>query len=176
MRGALRLGPAAAVAALAMSPAVAAAQDQCRAIRAMTNADGRKFADLQIGIARSYGITVRGGRGEALPTPKDCDVSADAESVDLSCTWLPGSYEATAAFYESLFARLQSCLGGRLAAPSGPRPHGGFVALRQSETALATDGGETTVTLALIEAPEGEGVPAYHYVRLAVSHMAGEPD
>jgi len=172
-----RLGLALAAAALTAAPTIVSAQDQCRTIRAMTNADGRKFADLSFGVARDpYRMTVRAGRGEALPTPENCDLSADADDVDMACHWRPGDYAATTALYDSLLARFQRCLGGRLAAPSGPSDYGGATALRRSSTVLDMDRGETTIDLSLIEAAQTAEIPAYHYISLSVSHQPRDPE
>lgn len=171
-----RLGLALSAAALTMTPTIAAAQDQCRTIRAMTNADGRNFADLDFGIARNpYRMIVRAGRGDALPTPKNCDFSVEANDVDMDCDWLPGDYAAAAALYDSLFARFQQCLGGRLTAPSGPSAYGNWIALRRSTTALAMERGETTIDLLLIEAAGTAETPAYHYISLSMSHQPSDP-
>jgi len=176
MSRARRLGLVVSAAALMMTPTIAAAQDPCRTIRAMTNADGRNFADLAFGIARDpYRMSVRAGRGDVLPTPKNCDLSADANDVDLACDWTPGDYAATTALYDSLVARFQQCLGGRLTAPSGPSAYGNATALRRSSTALAMSRGETRIDLALIESAHTAETPAYHYVSLSISHQPTDP-
>lgn len=176
MSRARRVGLAVSAAALTMTPTIAAAQDQCRTIRSMTNADGRRFADLVFGIARNpYRMIVRAGRGDALPTPKSCDLSADANDIALGCDWTPGDYAATTALYDSLFARFQQCLGGRLTAPSGPSAYASWTALRKSTTALDMGGGETTIDLALIESVATAETPAYHYISLSVSHQPADP-
>ncbi|HTU09293.1 MAG TPA: hypothetical protein VMG08_00225 [Allosphingosinicella sp.] len=90
-----RRGLAALLIGCATAPAMAAAQDQCRAIRALTNMDGRGFADLAVGFARNpYRMSVRIGRAEALPTPEDCSLSADESDLELVCYWRPGDFSA----------------------------------------------------------------------------------
>ena len=170
---------AAVVLALALPamPASAVAQDQCRLIRALTNADGRNFADLSLGVGRNpYRMSVR-ARGEELsPAPENCDVSADADDVSFSCTWRPGDYAAASTLFDQLLGRFQQCLGGQLAAPSGPEPYGDALAIRQSETELRQGTGETSLALFLIEARQTEETTAYNYITLSVSHAHSEPD
>jgi hypothetical protein len=165
--------PARALLALALvaMPAMAAAQDQCRTIRAMTNADGRKFADLSFGFGRNpYRMTIRSGREEGLPTPDHCDLAAESDEVSFTCYWARGDYAAMTGVFDGLFARLQTCLGGGLTAPAGPSPYGDAIALRKSRTALPADGGETVVELALIEAAATADLDRSHYVTLNVTH------
>ena len=163
--------------AAATMPAAAHAQDQCRAIRGLTNMDGRRFADVAIGYAGDpMRLSVRVGRTEALPTPKECSLSAEAEEIELDCSWRPGDYAATNALFDDLLARLQRCLADRLTAPTGPRPYGGtYVTLRGSDTTLPVPGGETRIRLRLIEAPGGSS-PAYHYIDLDIDFEPGEAD
>ena len=166
-----RLAAVALALALAALPASAIAQDQCRPIRALTNADGRNFTDLSLGVGRDpYRMRVRAGGEELSPTPENCDVSADAGEVSLSCTWRPGDYAATAALFDQLFGRFQQCLGGQLAAASGPESYGSARALRQSETELTQGGGQTMLGLFLIE------LGTHHYITLSVSHAPSDPD
>lgn len=166
-----RLARALLALALVAMPAMAAAQNQCRTIRAMTNADGRKFADLSFGSGRNpYRMTIRSGREEGLPTPNHCDLSADSDEVSFTCYWSRGDHATMTGVFDGLFARLQNCLGGGLTAPGGPSPYGDAIALRTSRTALPADGGETVVELALIEAPEAAGLSRSHYVTLNVTH------
>ena len=158
-------------------PNTAIAQDQCRAIRGLTNMDGRGFADVAIGYARDpMRLSLRVGRTEALPTPKECSLSADADDIELDCSWRPGDYAATNALFDDLLARFQRCLADRLTAPTGPRPYGGtYVTLRGSDTTLPVPGGETRIRLRLIEAPDGSS-PAYHYIDLDIDFAPGETD
>lgn len=163
--------------ALAAMPASAVAQDQCRLIRALSNADGRDFAGLGFSVGRNpYRMSVRAGGEELSPAPENCDVSADADDVSFSCTWRPADYATAAALFDQLFGRFQQCLSGQLAAPSGPEPYGDARAMRQSQTDLRQDGGETSLALFLIEAGQTAETPAYHYITLSVSHARSEPD
>jgi hypothetical protein len=158
-------------------PAVAAAQERCAPIRGLTNADGRHFVDVAVGFARNpLRTSIRVGRTEALPTPEDCTLNADEDDLELSCTWRPGDYAATTAFFDSLFARFQSCLTPRLAPAAGPRVYGGTAtALRESLSEFATAGGKTGLELRLIEMPETQ-IPAYHYVTLSILYEKEEAD
>lgn len=158
-------------------PAAAYAQDQCRALRGLTNLDGRRFADLAVGFARNPDrMTVRVGRSEALPTPTDCSLSVDTNELRLDCTWQSGDYAAANTMFGTLLASLQHCLDDRLAAPVGPRTYGGTAtALRESVTTLPTAGGETRIELRLVEQPETT-IPAYHYVTLGIGFEPGEPE
>jgi hypothetical protein len=171
-----RLARAVLALALVAMPAMAAAQSQCRAIRALTNADGRGFADLSIGVARNpLRVTVRIGREEALPTPESCDLDVDPDDVDLTCYWRPGDYSATNALFDTLIARLQQCLDGRLTPPSGPTSYGSTTWLRRSSTDLRTEGGVTQIDLSLIETPDAVHSPAHHYISLSVSYDVEPP-
>lgn len=172
-----RTGLAVLALALVAMPATAAAQDSCRAIRALTNADGRHFADLVLGVARGpQRMSVRAGRDQLTPAPENCDISADADDVDVSCYWRAGDYAATSALFDQLLNRFQECLGGRLEAAHGPAAYGDARALRQSETRLALGGGETSIGLFLIESPNTAQVASYHYITVSVSHAPAEPD
>lgn len=153
----------------------ATAQDRCRTVRALTNLDGRNFADLEIRIARPFGVIVRSGQGDPLPTPQNCEVAAESDAVDLECYWRPGDYALATSLYDDLFSRLQECLGGSLASPTGPLPHGSqSIALRSSLNTLPAAGGHTEVTLRLIET--AGAIPAHHYIVLSVGYVQSADD
>jgi hypothetical protein len=167
-----RLARALLALTLVAMPAMAAAQNQCRAIRALTNADGRRFADLSIGVANNpFRLTVRSGREEALPAPGSCSIDGDPDDIDLTCYWRPGDYGATNALFDTLFARLQQCLDGRLT----PTRYDTTTWLRKSDTELRTEGGVTRIDLSLIETPDTEHSPAHHYISLSVTYDVEPP-
>jgi len=162
---------AALLACCCAAPAFAAAPDQCRAIRAITNMDGRRFADVAVGYAANpLRTSVRVGRTEALPTPDNCDVSADADGIDLECYWPHGDYATNNALYTALFERLQTCLGNGLTPPTGPRSYNGSesIWLKESTSTLPTPGGETQIQLMLIEAHDANQ-PISHYISLSIN-------
>lgn len=157
-----------------MAPGVAAAQDQCRAIRGLTNMDGRRFADVAIGyLPNPWRLSVRVGRVEPLPSPADCSLNADEDEVELSCRWPYGDFATTNALFSTLFDRLQTCLGNGLTPAVGPRPYGGdnsgYMALKESSSTLPSPGGETQVQLRQIEAPD------HHYVTLEIYYDPATP-
>jgi hypothetical protein len=156
---------------------MAAAQDQCRTIRALTNADGRRFADLSFRVGRDpYRLDIVAGGSAALPAPRECSYGGYPDMVELACTWVPEGYDANVQLYDSLLARFRQCLGGRLTPPSGPEPYGNASALRNSTTAFPTAGGETRLSLYLIEAPATPELASYHYIQLTMLYEPGEPD
>lgn len=170
-----RLASALLLLSLTAAP-VAQAEAQCDDLRALTNADGRNFADLSFGVARKpYRLTIRTGKNIALPTPENCDMSVDEESVDLTCYWRLGDSAATATMYDTLFARFSACLSG-IQPYAGPSDYGGATALRRSTSTIAVPGGETEVDLVLIESAATDAYPAYQYINLSVTHRVDEKD
>ena len=170
MRGGAAIRAALAL-ALWSSPRPAAAEDDCRTIRALAHIDANAFEDLTIGIARPFAIDIRAGRRSVpLETPEHCDMAAEAAGFDLTCYWSPGGFSAATAVYDGLYARLQRCLGGALTPSSGPHPYGDATSLRRSETELPTAGGATEIDLNLVESP-GEGAPTRHYVTLSFTYQ-----
>jgi hypothetical protein len=165
------------LAACCIAPGMAAAQDQCRTIRALTNMDGRRFADLSIRVGGDpFRLDIAAGRSAPLPAPKDCSFALDADDVDISCIWRPEGYEANVQLFDSLLARFRQCLGEVLTPPSGPQPYGDARALRDSTTTLPTAGGETRLSLFLIESPATPQLASYHYVTMSVAYEAVAPD
>lgn len=73
-------------------------------------------------------------------------------------------------------AGFRRCLGDRLTAPSGPEPYGDARALRNSTTTLPTAGGETRLSLYLIESPSSRQLASYHYVTLSVAYEVAAPE
>jgi hypothetical protein len=159
-----------------MAPGVAAAQDQCRTIRAITNADGRRFADLSVRVLLDPPrLHVAAGRAVPLPAPRDCSFTVHPDDTDLTCSWVPGTPAASAELFDVLLARLRRCLDNRVGPVTGPQPYGNARALRDSTTTFATEGGETRLSLLLIESPATPELAAYHYVALSVGYEAAEP-
>ena len=176
MRPRLRRGFALLLAACCLAPTMAAAQDPCRTIRALTNADGRRFADLSFRVGRDpLRLDIVAGGSAALPAPRECSYSVHPDQVDLSCTWVPEGYEANAQLLDSLLARFRRCMGGQLTSSSAPEPYGNASALRHSAITLATAGGETRLSLYLIAAPATPELAAYHYLQLTMLYEPGEP-
>jgi hypothetical protein len=158
---------------LAITPTVAAAQDQCRTIRAITNADGRRFADLSVRVLLDPPrLHIAVGRAVPLPTPRDCSFTVHPWDTDLTCFWVPETPAASAELFDSLLARFRRCLDNRVGAVTGPEPYGSARALRGSNATFATEGGETRLSLLLIEAPATPEVASYHYVSLSVGYEA----
>jgi hypothetical protein len=170
-----RFAPALLLMSLAAAPA-AQAGAQCDDLRALTNADGRNFAGLSFGIARKpYRLTIRTGKNIALPTPENCDMNADEESVGFTCYWRPGDPAASATAYDALFARFSACLSG-IQPYAGPSDYGGATALRRSTSTIAVPGGKTEVDLVLIESAPSDAYPIYQYITLSIVHEVGAED
>ena len=156
---------------------MAAAQDQCQTIRALTNLDGRQFAGLSFRVGRNpYRLDILAGRGGPLPAPRECSFGIDPGLLDLSCTWVPEGYDANVQLFDSLLARFRQCLGDRVTPTTGPEPYGNATALRNSTSTFPTAGGETRLSLYLIEAPASPELASYHYIQLAVAFDPGATD
>ncbi|MDF7776494.1 hypothetical protein P1X14_14660 [Sphingomonas sp. AOB5] len=170
-----RIAPALLVLSLVAVP-VAHAQEKCDDLRALTNADGRNFAGVSFGIARKpYRLTIRAGKDSSLPTPENCDFSADGDRVDLSCHWQGGDPSAMAAMYDAMFSRFSACLTG-IQPYSGPSNYGGATAKRRSTSTIKVPGGETEVDLVLIEAAGTDSYASYQYITLSITHEVMEKD
>lgn len=155
---------------------VAHAQEKCDDLRALTNADGRNFAGVSFGIARKpYRLDIRAGKQGALPTPENCDFSADGDNVDLSCHWRGGDSVATAVMYDAMFSRFSACMKG-IQPYSGPSDYGGATAMRRSTSTLSVPGGETEVDLVLIESAPSDAYPVYQYVTLSIAYTVAGKD
>lgn len=76
------------LAACCLAPGMAAAQDHCGTLRALTNMDGRRFADLSVRVGRTpHRLDIFAGRSAPLPAPKDCSFAIWPGSAD---AWVTG--------------------------------------------------------------------------------------
>ncbi len=154
--------PVRAIAALlliaAPLPALAAARD-CATIRAITNADGRDFADLRIAFGPGAGVLLGvGGARPDLPAAAACDVSAENVTKDLSCRWTFVNEATAAAFFDPLLARMQRCLPDGLPPAEIATQIPGWRLIRNHETLVAAPYSQTKVTLALVDARREGGI------------------
>lgn len=134
-------------------PAGAEAQGRdCAVIRALTNADGRKFADLKFNVDPRSGFSVRAGRGKSdLTDPESCDVDYDQSDIDLSCQWRFPDYAAALAFFDPLVEKMRRCLNVPLPSTVIASPSPGWMALRKNEADLTAGSGSTHIELSLVE-------------------------
>jgi hypothetical protein len=147
-----RLALLASVLAVAV-PAKAEVQGRdCVTIRALANADGRKFADLRFNVDSRSGFTVRVGRGKAdLTDPESCDLNYDQSDIGLSCQWRFPDYAAALAFFDPLVEKMRRCLNVPLPSIAIASPSPGWMALRKNEADLTAGVGSTHIELSLIE-------------------------
>ena len=143
---------------------------QCAALRAITNADNRDFADLRIATGRALSIDRLGDDAFGFPVPDNCSIGTAADVVDIACWWPNGGFEAASDLFRQLFAQAATCLSATLTPASGPLPHGEARALLESRTRLQFANGATTLRLSLVESA---GAAADHYVLLSVEHEFG---
>ncbi len=142
-----------AFAIAATAPAQAATQSRdCATVRALANADGRKFADLRFNVDSRSGFSVRVGRGKAdLTDPESCDLNYDQSDIDLSCQWRFPDYAAALAFFDPLVEKMRRCLNVPLPSTAIASPSPGWMALRRNEADLKAGSGSTHIELSLIE-------------------------
>ena len=164
---------------LVILPAQAIAQRSgCRTIRALTNADGRDFADLNLGLG-SAALTVRAGsRASDLEGPNACDISSENVLRDLDCRWrFYGEAEAIA-FYEPLLARMRTCLAEGMTEAELPTRTEGWLVMRRHEAILGAEFTQTKVELSLVDATrrsDPAATPnANYYVQITVSFEQGD--
>ena len=168
----LRLGGTvpAFLALLAQPASVQGPAPQCAALRAITNADSRDFADLR--IAPGHALTVDGLSDDAFgfPLPENCVIGVTPDVIDIACWWPNGGFEAASALFRQLFAQAATCLSATLTPASGPQPHGEARALLESRTRLQFANGATTLRILLVESA---GAGPNHYVLLSAEHEIG---
>jgi hypothetical protein len=178
---------AAALFATAALPAEAATLDrECRAIRALTNGDGRNFADLNFEASPRARLQLRVGRGRAVvATAQTCESNIAEDSSEIECEWPFPDYVAAAGFYDGLLDRLRVCLGQAVAeaeadeADSDPTP-GQRRDLRANEDEFTLARWHTELEVSLVEEPqepEGERPASVRYlVKLSADSNRAEPD
>jgi len=115
---------AAALLATSAVPAEAATLDrQCRAVRALTNGDGRNFADLNFEAQPRARLQLRLGRGPGVvANAETCDSNISEDSSEIECEWPFPDYMAAAGFYDGLLDRLRVCLGQAIAEAEADDP------------------------------------------------------
>ena len=154
------------LAASAVATPGQAQKSDCATLRALTNADGRKFADLRFNVDARSNLTVRVGRGKAdLTDPESCDLNYDQSDIDLSCQWRFPDYAAALAFFDPLVEKMRRCLNVPLPSTEIASRTPGWMALRKNEADLTAGKGDTHVELSLIEytpdAAASDGVTYY---------------
>jgi hypothetical protein len=125
---------------------------ECGVLRAVTNADGRKFADIRFNLDTKSGFSVRVGRGKSdLADPESCDLNYDQTDITLSCQWRFPDYAAALAFFDPLVEKMRRCLSVPLPsaeiAPQSP----GWLIMRKHEADLTAGKGDTRVEISLVE-------------------------
>ena len=145
-------------------PAQAASLD-CRAVRAVTNGDGRNFADLNFEARPRARLPLRVGRGPGVvANAETCDTDIDETSSDIACEWVFADYVAAAGFYDGLLDRLRVCLGQAVAeaeadAPPESEPAAASARqLRANEAEFTLARWETELELSLTEEPQPASV------------------
>ena len=156
---------------LAIVPAAAQTRDDCRAIRALTNADGRRFADVSLGIARAPYRVSLGIRGvEALPSPESCNLGVYTDEVVIRCTWMGGHDISAGMTYDRVFAVLNRCLTG--ISPSTELSYAA-PAVRRSQSKIPTLDGVTEIDLQQIASAQDL---VFEYVSLEIRYQVDNPD
>ena len=147
-----RLALLASILAVAVSAPAEAQGRDCAGIRALANADGRKFADLRFNVDSRSGFTVRVGRGKAdLTDPESCDLNYDQTDIDLSCQWRFPDYAAALTFFDPLVEKMRRCLNVPLPSTEIATPSPGWMVLRKNEADLTAGRGSTHIELTLVE-------------------------
>jgi hypothetical protein len=157
---------AAVLLASAALPAEASTLDrECRAVRALTNGDGRNFADLNFEAQPRARLPLRVGRGAAaVANAETCESSIAEDSSDIECEWAFPDYVAAAGFYDGLLERLRLCLGQAIAeaeADAPPTTEPAAVArrkLRANEAEYTLARWQTELVLGLTEDPQAASV------------------
>jgi hypothetical protein len=138
--------------AVAVPAQVEAQGRDCDGIRALTNADGRKFADLRFNVDSRSGFSVRIGRGKPDPAdPESCDLNYDQSDIELSCQWRFPDYAAAVAFIDPLVEKMRRCLNAPFPSAEIAARSPGWLAIRKHEADLTARQGETHVELSLVE-------------------------
>ena len=157
-----------------------AARLDCRAALAVTNGDGRNFADLNFEARPRARLQLRVGPGRAVvANDETCDSDVDESSSDISCEWVFTDYVAAAGFYDGLIDRLRVCLGQAVAeaeadAPPESEPQAAAERkLRANEAEFTLAGWETELELSLTEEPQPASV-SYRVRLSADSSRNGE--
>lgn len=139
-------------AAAAVATPAQAQKSDCATLRALTNADGRKFADLRFDVDSRSDLTVRVGRGKPdLADPEECELSYSALGIEISCEWRFPNYAAASAFFDPLLEKMRRCLNVPLPSTEIASRTPGWMALRRNEADHTAGKGETHVELSLIE-------------------------
>jgi hypothetical protein len=155
--GGLRRGLPALVALFLASavpaPALAASKGEgCAVMKALANADGRRFADLRLSVGPRPGLSIMVGRvGSDLPEPHSCDLDYGESDIDLSCQWQFADYAAALAFFDPLVERAKRCLEADLPQTENGAQTTAWRTLRRHESDLHAGEGETHFELSLVE-------------------------
>ncbi len=174
-----RFASALAGALLLLPPSQALAQQaHCRTIRALTNADGREFADLRFNLG-SAAVTLRAGsRAPDLEGAAECEMRTEGDHRDIECRWR--FYDQTAAtdFYDNLLARMRTCLAEPMPDAEINTRTEGWLVTRRHIAMLMAEYSQTDLELSLVDATsrgEPDAAPASRYfVQIAVAFEQGD--
>jgi len=165
MSAAARTLLGAALLATAMPVPAASIDRECRAVRAVTNGDGRNFASLNFEAQPRARLALRVGPGPGVvANDETCDTDIDEESGDIACKWVFADYVAAAGFYDGLLDRLRVCLGQAVAEAEADAPPESEPAapaarkMRANEAEFMLAGWQTELELSLTEEPQPASV------------------
>lgn len=164
MSAAARTLLGAALLATAWPLPAASIDRECRAVRAVTNGDGRNFAGLNFEAQPRARLQLRVGRGAGVVNDETCDTDIDEDSGDISCEWVFADYVAAAGFYDGLVDRLRLCLGQAVPEAEADAPPESEPAaaaerkMRANEAEFTLAGWETELELSLTEEPQPASV------------------
>jgi hypothetical protein len=169
-----------AAALLAAAWPAQAARLDCRAVRAVSNGDGRNFADLNFEAQPRARLQLRVGRGRGVvANAETCESSIDEGSSDMECEWAFPDYVAAAGFYDGLIDRLRVCLGQAIPeaeaeAPEGEQAQAVQRQLRANEAEFTLAQWQTQLSLSLTEDPQEAAVR--YLVKLGAETSRAEPE
>jgi hypothetical protein len=159
---------------------------ECRAVRALTNGDGRNFADLNFEAQPRARLALRVSRRHAVvATAQTCESNIAEDSSEIECEWPFPDYVAAAGFYDGLLDRLRVCLGQAVAeaeadeADGDPTP-GQRRDLRANQDEFTLTRWHTELELSLVEEPqdpEGDRPASVRYlVKLSADTSRAEDE
>ena len=135
------------------APARAAEKDgDCVVLKALANADGRRFSDLRLSVDADSGLMIAVGRTKSdLTAPYSCDLDYNESDIDLSCQWHFNEYAAALAYFDPLLEKARRCLPASLPQTETMPTSTGWNVLRRHEGDIEGREGETHFEISLVE-------------------------
>jgi hypothetical protein len=117
----------------------------------MANVDGGDFRSIRLSMRPPFLAVGRADTATAQPAA-DCSAELSTDETYIGCHW-DGPEGADPTVFDTVVNELSQCLGVSPPTPTGPEQDDRMRVLKRSVIDIEVPGGETGITVRLLEAP-----------------------